>query len=98
MAFGVVPSRVGAVANPRTFSTAESAELIGAPSERGLIERLRSGFFRARKIGRHWRMTDQDIADALDACANDSRITGTGPHGLTPIWSRPHCLSSQQPS
>ena len=28
-------------------------------------------------------MTEQDIADALDVCANDSRITGTGPSDLT---------------
>ena len=29
-------------------------------------------------------MTEQDIADALDVCANDSPITSTGPRGLTP--------------
>ena len=72
------------MANSETYSTAESAELIGAPSERWLIERLRAGYFRGRKIGRHWRMTEQDIADALDVCANDSRIAGSGPRGLTP--------------
>jgi hypothetical protein len=71
------------VANIETLSTAESAELIGAPSERWLIERLRSGAFRGRKIGRHWRMTEQDIADALDFCANDSRTTSTVSSGLT---------------
>jgi hypothetical protein len=72
------------VANSRTYSTAEAAELIGAPSERWLIERLRSGTFRGRKIGRHWRLTEQDIADALDVCANDSGITSAVPSGLTP--------------
>ena len=72
----------GAVANSETYSTAESPELIGAPSERWLIERLRSGPFRGRKIGRHWRMTEQDIADALDVCANDSRVASTVPRGL----------------
>jgi hypothetical protein len=59
------------VANSRTYSTAEAAELIGAPSERWLIERLRDGTFPGRGIGRHWRITDQDITDALDVCAND---------------------------
>jgi excisionase family DNA binding protein len=53
-----------------TYSTAEAAEQLGAPSERWLIEQVRSGKFKARKIGRHWRMTDQDIQEALDSCKN----------------------------
>jgi hypothetical protein len=55
-----------------TYSTAEAAEQIGAPSERWLIEHLRSGRFPGRKVGRHWRLTDQDIADVLDVCRNDA--------------------------
>ncbi len=55
----------------RTYSTAEAAHEMGAPSERWLIEQLRSGRFPGRKLGRHWRMTDEDILDALAVCAND---------------------------
>lgn len=56
-----------------TYSTADVAEQMGAPSERWVVEQIRSGRFPARKIGRSWRMTDQDIADALDACRNTLR-------------------------
>lgn len=41
-------------------------------SERWLVEQIRSGRFPARKIGRTWRMTDSDVAAALDACLNDA--------------------------
>jgi hypothetical protein len=59
---------------------------MGAPSERWLIEQLRAARFRGRKVGRLWRMTEQDILDALDVCSNDhARVTATAPGaGLTP--------------
>ncbi|TFV60430.1 DNA-binding protein [Mycobacterium sp. PS03-16] len=44
---------------------------MGAPSERWLIEKLRAGAFPGRKVGRHWRMTEEDIVDALAACSNE---------------------------
>lgn len=53
-----------------TYSIAEVAEQVGAPSERWVVDQIRAGRFPARKIGRAWRMTDQDIADALEACHN----------------------------
>jgi excisionase family DNA binding protein len=56
----------------RAHSTAEAAEQIGC-SERWLIEQLRANRFPGRKVGRHWRMTDRDIADALDLCGNEHR-------------------------
>lgn len=71
----------------RTYSTAEVAEQMGC-SERWLIEQLRSDRFPARRVSRHWRMTDQDIQAALEICANDAlRITGNAAapvSGLTP--------------
>jgi Helix-turn-helix domain len=57
----------------RTYSLAEAAEIVGAPSKRWLIQQLRSGRFPGRKIGRHWRMTEQDIADTLELCRNECR-------------------------
>ena len=57
--------------NIRTYSASEAAQQMGAPSARWLVHQLRSGRFTGRKIGRSWRMTDQDIADSLDTCRND---------------------------
>ena len=71
-----------------THSMAEVTERLGAPSERWVVDQIRAGRFPARKIGRAWRMTDQDIADALDACRNTSlrpRVEAVSPlSGLTP--------------
>lgn len=53
-----------------TYSVSEAVQLIGAPSQRWLVEQIRAGRFRARKIGRDWRLTAQDLADALEACSN----------------------------
>lgn len=52
-----------------TYSSLEAAEQIGC-SERYLQDQIRAGRFRARKIGRSWRLTDDDIQYALDVCAN----------------------------
>ncbi|MCV7419312.1 DNA-binding protein [Mycobacterium yunnanensis] len=67
----------------RTYSVSEVAEQIGAPSERWLVEQLRAGHFPGRKVARTWRMTEQDVTDALDACLNNPRITRTAAVGLT---------------
>lgn len=57
----------------RTHPTADVAEQMGC-SERWVLEQLRANRFPGRKIGRHWRMTDQDIEDALDICRNELRV------------------------
>ena len=66
----------------KTYSVGQGTRRIGAPSERWYIERLRDGRLPGRKVGRKWRLTDEDIADALDLCKNDPAITTT-PSGLT---------------
>jgi excisionase family DNA binding protein len=53
----------------RTYSSAEAAGQIGC-RERWLLDQLRAGRFRGRKVGRHWRLTDADVEFALDVCAN----------------------------
>ena len=73
---------MASVANIRTHSVEKAVARIGAPSRRWLIERLRDRRFPGRKIGREWRMTDEDIEAALDACKNDPATTDT-PTGLT---------------
>ena len=69
-----------------THSIAEVAASMGA-SPRWVTEQIRSGRFRARKIGRAWRMTDSDVAAALEDCANHRprpcAEVATIPTGLT---------------
>jgi hypothetical protein len=72
----------------RAHATAHVADDMMGCSERWLIEQLRSGRFPGRKVGRQWRMTDKDVQDALDICANDARpVNGNAVapvSGLTP--------------
>jgi hypothetical protein len=70
------------VAN-KTFSVEEAVGIIGAPSPRFLIERFRDRTFPARKVGRVWRLTEQDIIDILEILKNDAGFTSTAPTGLT---------------
>ena len=70
-----------------THAIADVADSMGAPSVRWVVDQIRSGRFPARKIGRTWRMTDQDIAEALDACRNTLQPQADPPQhlaGLTP--------------
>lgn len=75
-----------------TYSVAEVVEQIGAPSERWVIEQLRSGRFPGRKIGRNWRLTEGDVVVALEVCRFNPSETGEcafGPvTGLTPTSRR----------
>jgi hypothetical protein len=59
----------------RTYSLAEVAEALGIDAEMKdpetwLMRQIRAGRIRARKIGRHWHMTDADIDAALDVFAS----------------------------
>lgn len=85
----------------RTYSTGEAAVILGSPSERWLIQQLRSGRLPGRKIGRHWRLTDDDIEAALDICSNGGRRSGVNVikplTGLTPN-SRKKVVGSQNNS
>ncbi len=67
----------------KTYTLDQAVRQIGGPSPRWLMEKLRSGQFPGRKIGKSWRLTDQDIADILDLCKNDPQISDR-PTGLTP--------------
>jgi len=82
------------MANIRTHPVAVGKARIGAPSRRWVIERLRDGRFPGRKIGREWRMTDEDIEAAIDACKNDPKIAAR-PTGLTPR-SRTNAAAKQK--
>jgi hypothetical protein len=67
----------------RSYPLEQAVKMIGAPSRRWLIMRLRDGRFPGRKIGREWRLTDGDISDILDICKNDA-VIASAPTGLTP--------------
>ena len=58
-----------------TYSLDDVAHSL-ACTTRWLTEQIRSGRFRARKIGRQWRTTDSDVATALDACAQRPSASG----------------------
>jgi len=75
-----------------SHATSEVADKMMGCSERWLIEQLRANRFPGRKVGRHWRMTEADVQEALDICANSaSRGTPrqiTSGLGLTPTSRR----------
>ena len=76
---------------PITYDIAGAAQRMGAPSERWVVEQIRAGRFPARKMGRVWRMTEQDIADSLDVCLNKVSESGDVPvqrSGLTATSSK----------
>lgn len=64
----------------RTFSLAEVAEQVLPPEwtdgERWLARRLNRGQIRGYRVGRIWRMTEQQVADLIERFTNDVR---TGP-------------------
>jgi hypothetical protein len=69
---------------------------MGAPSERWLIEQLRAGRFPGRKVGRHWRMTDDDVSAALDICSNEARhnVADAAPTSGLTVTTRKRVLRS----
>lgn len=76
---------------PITYNIADAAQRMGAPSERWVLDQIRAGRFPARKMGRSWRMTETDIADALDVCRNNISTPSAvqvQPSGLTATSSR----------
>lgn len=58
----------------KTYSLGEVAAGLCGDSmkdpERWLTRQITSGRITARKVGRQWRMTDEDIANALTVLAN----------------------------
>ena len=72
----------------KTYSTGEVFGSIGAPSKRWLDNQLNDGRFPGRKFGRSWRMTERDVADAIEICKNDfDGVVSDAPSGLTPARS-----------
>ncbi len=61
----------------KTYSLTEVAEFLCGDSmkspERWITKRIMDGTFTARKVGRNWRMTDQDLAYNLDVIAKPAK-------------------------
>lgn len=56
----------------RAHTLTDAADVMGC-SERWLTDQLRARRFPGRKINGHWRMTDEDIAAALEICKQPAR-------------------------
>jgi hypothetical protein len=71
---------------------AEVVEAGWAPSERYLVVRLRRGEIRGRKVGRHWRMSDDDIRSYIESLANQATAPklDVPSSGLTAASARRH--------
>ena len=66
-----------------TYPLSEAAERLGG-TQRWLADGIRAGKFPARKIGKHWRMTDADINAVLEIVKNPTYVMPeTGPRGLS---------------
>lgn len=68
----------------RTKSLDQSAAEIGC-STRWLADQIRARRFPARKIGKSWRMTDSDIAEALDIVKQVGRTVTPHKSGAQPV-------------
>lgn len=71
-----------------TYSLAEAADRIGAPSVDWLARRLRKRALPGRLVGRTWRMTDSDIAEAIQRLAMPAIGVKPDATGLTPTSRR----------
>lgn len=74
-----------------THSLPEVVAAGNAPSVRWLQQQIRAGRVPARKIGRHWRMTDADVDAMLESFRNTTTDPATSASrastnalGLTP--------------
>ncbi|WP_280393183.1 helix-turn-helix domain-containing protein [Nocardia wallacei] len=59
----------------RTLPLEEVADRLGAPSVDWLARQLRAGKIPGRKVGRSWRMTESDVARAIELLAVGPRPT-----------------------
>lgn len=66
-----------------TYPLSVAAERLGG-TQRWLADGIRAGKFPARKIGKHWRMTDADIDAVLELCKNPIYVMPeAAPRGLS---------------
>lgn len=82
----------------KTYSLTEVAEQLCGDSmarpERWLTRQIAIGRFTARRVGRHWRMTQDDINHALTVMAN--RANPAPASAATPNIGRPSAGSRRR--
>lgn len=66
-----------------TFDVAEGAARLGVTTD-WYMRQLRARKLPGHKIGRTWRLTDDDLTKALELTAISANPTHTDPAGLTP--------------
>jgi hypothetical protein len=82
--------RTTGLTQERTYSLTEVAEAWGLTGdmkepERWIMRQIRSGRFPARKVGSRWRMTEQEMETAQEACSNKAYQQPPEPPQLTVI-------------
>lgn len=65
-----------------------------ARPERWLTRQIATGRFTARRVGRHWRMTQADVDAALDIMANRPNTTAVSQ--AAPEVGRPSAASMRR--
>ncbi|NKS77965.1 excisionase family DNA-binding protein [Rhodococcus hoagii] len=70
-----------------TYTVAEAAAKLGV-TEAWYARQLRASTLPGHKLGRQWRLTDDDIAQALELTAVPATLRLRDPAGLTPTSRR----------
>lgn len=82
----------------KTYSLAEVAAMLCGDSmarpERWLTRQIAVGRFTARRVGRHWRMTQADVDHALEVMANRAHPGAAAP--ATSAIGRPSSASMRR--
>jgi len=76
-----------------TYSLQQVVDAGNAPSVRWLQTQIRAGNVGASKIGRSWRMTDDDIDDMLATFRNTSNVREIAPGALSAVSARRRAAS-----
>lgn len=65
------------------MSVAHAAQRLGVP-EGWYTTQLRAGKLPGHKLGRTWRITEEDLRGALELTSRPARVVSPDPAGLTP--------------
>lgn len=94
MKFGtLIFALISASAMALTMSLEEAADELGAPSVGWLAKMIRANRVPARKIGRSWRMTRDDVNTALENLRNKAPQPGAAERPHDHAASTPRVLS-----
>ncbi|MCV7193146.1 helix-turn-helix domain-containing protein [Mycolicibacterium brumae] len=82
---------------PLTYSLAEAAQRIGGVTARSLADEFRAGLVSGYKIGRQWRMAEDDIRDYIDSRRVLPRQPGSAPRCDPGETSKPVQRQARKP-